>query len=207
MNYLQLCQRLVRETGIADSGPSSVSGQTGDMKRVVDWVNDSWVKIQSLRKNWYWMWAQNTLNLAEGSSTLTPALAFERIDFLRADGALLQEIDYDDFARAYPTLPSNRPSAYCILPNGTIQFNAVANKAYSVTYDYFKSPTYFVNGTDTPAIPERYRMLIVWDSLRQYAQFDDAPELERKAVLNWDDMLADLERDQLPAIEVPGAIG
>ena len=41
MNFLDLCQRLVRETGIADDGPATVTGQIGDFGRVVDWINDA----------------------------------------------------------------------------------------------------------------------------------------------------------------------
>ena len=56
MNYLQLCQRLVQETGIADSGPANTAGQVGDYGRITFWVNDAWLKIQSMRANWHWMW-------------------------------------------------------------------------------------------------------------------------------------------------------
>lgn len=31
MNFLDLCQRLVQETGIADDGPATVVGQITDM--------------------------------------------------------------------------------------------------------------------------------------------------------------------------------
>ena len=46
-------------------------------------------------------------------------------------------------------------------------------------------------------------MLIVYEALRSYAQFDEAPELERKAVGYFEEMLADLERDQLARISPP----
>lgn len=207
MNYLQLCQRLVRETGIADSGPASVSGLTGDFKRVADWINGSWLKIQSMRKNWFWMWAQNSLTLTEGSSTISPVDTFERIEYMRVEGNLVEEISYEEFAEAYSTLPENKPSAFCIRPDGVVAFNGIADQDYSVTYDYFAQPTFLSQNSDVPALPERYRMIIVWDSLRQYALFDDAPELERKAVLYYEEMLADLQRDQLPEILAPEAIG
>ena len=48
-------------------------------------------------------------------------------------------------------------------------------------------------------------MLIVYEALRCYAQFDEAPELEQRAFLYYEEMLADLERDQLARIVAPGS--
>ena len=49
-------------------------------------------------------------------------------------------------------------------------------------------------------------MLIVYEALRCYAQFDEAPELETRAFLYYEEMLADLERDQLARIAAPGSL-
>ena len=50
-------------------------------------------------------------------------------------------------------------------------------------------------------------MLIVYEALRCYAQFDEAPELEQRAFLYYEEMLADLERDQLARIVRAGSPG
>lgn len=203
MNYLQLCQRLIQESGIADSGPSSVTGQVGDMRRAINWISGSWLKIQSMRKDWYWMWGQTSTTLVGGDSTFTPSPALERIEFMRLDGNLIQQIDYLDYARVYFELPTAKPNAFTIRPDGKVAFNAVADKDYSINYDYYRSPTSLTANNDVPGLPDRYHMLLVWDSLVQYAQFDVAPELERKGVLNFEHMLADLHRDQLPELSAP----
>ena len=49
-------------------------------------------------------------------------------------------------------------------------------------------------------------MLIVYEALRCYAQFDEAPELEQRAFLYYEEMLADLERDQLARIVAPESL-
>jgi len=203
MNYLQLCQRLVQETGIADSGPATVTGQSGDMLRVVNWINDSWVKIQSMRPDWSWMWAQGSAVLAEGSDSITLPATVERLSLVHINNGVLNPITFADYSRAYLTTSAGKPNLYSIRPNGDVAFNATADADYTVYYDYYKAPAYFTGGTDAPTLPTRYHMLIVYNALRQYAQFDVAPELEAKAVLNFEDMLADLSRDQQPHVLLP----
>ena len=46
MTFLQLVQRTRQECGIAGDGPTTVVGQTKSMKRLVDWVSQSYVEIQ-----------------------------------------------------------------------------------------------------------------------------------------------------------------
>lgn len=206
MNYLQLCQRLVRETGIADSGPTGVSGQTGDMKRIVDWVNDSWVKVQSLRPDWNWMWSQTSATLSSGTHTITLPSDVESIQGVRVDGDVLQEISYDTYSKYYYERSTAKPNIYCVRPDGVVAFNTNADQDYTITFDYYKVPQYFTTNTDVPGLPSRYHMLIVYDALRQYAQFDEAQELERKAFNNFEDMLADLSRDQMTECLPPGCL-
>jgi len=203
MNYLQLCQRLVIETGIADSGPAAVTGQVGDMKRVVDWVNDSWLKIQSLRPDWKWMWSQTSTTLSSGTNTITLAADVESIEGVRVDGDLIKRIPYETYAKYYYDRDSSKPILYCIRPDGVVAFNTDADSNYTVTFDYYKVPEAFSAGTSVPGLASRYHMLIVYDALRQYAQFDEAQELERKAFNNYEDMLADLSRDQLDECKAP----
>jgi len=50
MNYLQLCQDTVRESGTisGDATPSTVTGQSGRLLKVVTWVAKAWQQIQNL---------------------------------------------------------------------------------------------------------------------------------------------------------------
>ena len=79
MNFLDLCQRLVQETGIADEGPATVTGQTGDMGRIVNWINDAWLKIQSIRADWNWAWSTGTSTLTAATNTVTLPATVETI--------------------------------------------------------------------------------------------------------------------------------
>ena len=203
MNYLELCQRLVRETGIADSGPTSVVGQTGDYRRITDWVNDAWLQIQSMRKDWAWMWATGTSTLTANTSLVTLPSDAEEIERVSLGQAYIQRLTYDELADAYREITAGQPSAFAIRPDGKLAFNAKPESNLTVTYEYYKVPTSMVTNIDFPGMPSRYHMLIVYSALREYALFDVAPEIEKKAVVAYEMMLADLERDQLPKIHTP----
>ena len=206
MNFLDLCQRLVRETGIADDGPATVTGQTGDMGRIVNWINDAWLKIQSIRADWNWAWSTGTSTLTAATNTVTLPATVETIKRVSIGQGFLQALDYNDFADNYRVIQDGDPSVYSIKPDGTLCFSSKPTENKTVSYESYATPVALVNNTDVPAMPERYHILIVYEALRCYAQFDEAPELEKRAFLYYEEMLADLERDQLARIGAPEAL-
>lgn len=206
MNFLDLCQRLVQETGIADEGPATVTGQTGDMGRIVNWTNDAWLKIQSIRADWNWAWSTGTSTLTAATNTVTLPATVETIKRVSIGQGFLQALDYNDFADNYRVIQNGDPSVYSIKPDGTLCFSSKPTENKTVSYELYATPVALVNNTDVPAMPERYHILIVYEALRCYAQFDEAPELEKRAFLYYEEMLADLERDQLARIGAPEAL-
>ena len=70
MDFLSICQRVVLESGISDTGPSSVEGQAGDMLRFVGWVNDAWIELQSKRNQWKWLNKSGSVEVAIGQQKL-----------------------------------------------------------------------------------------------------------------------------------------
>ncbi|MAG09804.1 MAG: hypothetical protein CL494_05270 [Actinobacteria bacterium] len=206
MNFLDLCQRLVQETGIADEGPATVTGQTGDMGRIVNWINDAWLKIQSIRADWNWAWSTGTSTLTAATNTVTLPATVETIKRVSIGQGFLQALDYNDFADNYRVIQDGDPSVYSIKPDGTLCFSSKPTENKTVSYESYATPVALVNNTDVPAMPERYHILIVYEALRCYAQFDEAPELEKRAFLYYEEMLADLERDQLARIGAPEAL-
>lgn len=206
MNFLDLCQRLVQESGISDDGPATVTGQTGDFGRMVNWINDAWLKIQSTRGDWNWAWSTGSSTLTANTNTVTLPATVETIKRVSLGEGYLQSEDYNDFANAYRLIQGGDPSVWTVKPDGTLCFNAKPTENKTVTYESYAVPSKLVNGTDVPAMPERYHMMIVYEALRCYAQFDEAPELEKRAYLYYEEMLADLERDQLARIVAPEAL-
>lgn len=197
MNFLQLCQRLRQETGISDSGPSNVTSQTGDMKRLVDWVQDSWMRIQTLHRDWQFMWFEDSLT-DTGSEVARPDAVGEFI-YLSIGGRILQKVHHLDLAL------SDTVTSYAELPNKRIRFNKALDGAV-VNYEAYRKPRYFQEGIEAPSMPERFHMIIVWRALLDYAIFDEAPELTQKGRLHYEQLLAELNQDQLPEFQVTGPL-
>lgn len=56
MNYLELCQALIRECGISGlSSFSTVAGATGEAARVTSWITEAWNEIQTQHEDWEFM--------------------------------------------------------------------------------------------------------------------------------------------------------
>lgn len=84
--YLQLCQALKRECGIAGptATPATVVGQTGVLEKVVNWVDASHRDIQLKSATWRWMRKPFTLATVPG----TDAYAYGTCTDVEATGAI-----------------------------------------------------------------------------------------------------------------------
>ena len=69
MDFLSLCQRMRQECGISGSGPTTVVGQSGNLQRIVDWVNTAWIDIQTTNQDWGWMRASASFTTVSGQAT------------------------------------------------------------------------------------------------------------------------------------------
>ena len=79
MNYLQLATRLRQEAQMSGTGPVTVLNQVGQMKLVVDWVNQAYEAIQNLHDDW---------------------------DYLRTDFSFNTIADVQDYSEAAINLPN-----------------------------------------------------------------------------------------------------
>ena len=75
MNFLQLVQSLRQECGVSGSGPSSTVSQSGEAKRLVDWINAAWLEIQGLHDTWFFMRSTFSFQTVAGTGDYTPTAA------------------------------------------------------------------------------------------------------------------------------------
>lgn len=66
MNFLQLVQRLRTETKASGTTVTTTVGQVGEYARLVNWINDAWLDIQSDQVDWGWMRANVTFPTVTG---------------------------------------------------------------------------------------------------------------------------------------------
>ena len=211
-NYLELCQKARRLAGMPGSGPSSVSGQTGQYQRLVDWVADADEWICGLWQNWRFLWVDNhtfSLSIGVREYSGSPYVPSNLRVWIPESFALnpasenyvrLKNMPYDEWRETlkWGTFSNSQPSSVTIKPDNSLAFDSPANAADTFQAEYWKSPTRMTNGTDTPNVPEAYEMAIIYRVKMWYAEFEDAAEVYQSAVQDYAIWISRLEAEYLP---------
>lgn len=194
MNYLALCQDTVRESGTisGDATPSAVTGQSGRLLKVVNWVAKAWTEIQNLHDDWLWMRAEFSATTTAGAPRYTSS-SFSLTRFSRfitephgvtiyktatgvSDEGELRFIDWQTWRATYGrgTQVNNRPRDYTISPAGEFCVGPVPDDTYTLRGEYQKSAQVLAANTDIPELPDTsLHSVIVWKALMLLAQFDE----------------------------------
>lgn len=127
------------------------------------------------------------------------------------DETFLDMIPYDTWRNAYMLgamrTVQTRPVAVAIGPNKSVCLGPPSNGQYTVTADFFFSPSAMTGDSSEPVgLPKQFQMLIVYDAMRMYAGYEAAPEVMSRGDLGWTKMLAQLESTNMPRVEFEGAL-
>lgn len=236
MDFLTLCQRVASESGtISGNKPISVAGQTDRLAKVVRWTNDAWRQIQNAHATWLWMqaefygstvahqqrYAATSFNDFETSAAITRfgdwvysnrgvdsgVSLYDPSVGVADEGALLFR-DWDWFYknRLRGTQNEGKPSEFTIAPNGKMAFAYIPDKVYTVRGRYRKSPQSLTDNDDTPEMPERFHDVIVDIALILLGTHDEAPAQIPLWRMRTSEKFCNLERDQLPRINLAGPL-
>lgn len=207
--FLELCQLTREKCGISGNGPAAVTGQTGEMGRIVNWVQEAWLDVQRMRTNWWWMRADFSFATVASQQAYTPTdasltdLSQWHMSTLRAyrtsdgvnDEQFLTEWSYPVFRDTYQygLQAPGRPVVVSIRPRDrALLLGSTPDGIYTVVGEYQRAARPFVLSTDVPGIPEEFHMIIVYGAMRKYAFFENAPEVAADANMHYN-----LLRDQL----------
>lgn len=221
MNFLQLCQDLVKELGLAGgTGPSSVTGQRGELANVVRWIRDSTLWIDNEWKTWKYLrcdysgviqvnsreptppntptgvlvrkWDRDSIVINSGSTNAKP-LQFE-------DWATFRKLRM--FGSAY--LAVDEPAVFTIKQDGytpKLILYPLANATYPISGEFWRRPPTLELDTDVPLMPEEYHRLIVATAAIKYGNREDAPEIIAGMEAEHSSILRQLKADQLEGFE------
>lgn len=224
MNFIQLAQRLRLECGVSGTGPVTVLGQSGEMERLVEWVRTADYELQLEHPDFDWMRTTVQFNTVAGQPTYTLTdIAITnhgkwKMDSFRSyetaigtnSELFLGNIGYDQWRDQYQYNAlrnvSNRPIAIAQAPDKSLCLGPKPDKIYTVVGEYWKTPTSMVADTDTPALPERYHMAIVYRAMMDYGAYETAPEVLQRGDLKYKEMLRRIEADQIPRVVLAGAL-
>jgi hypothetical protein len=225
MNKIQLAQRLRQECGVSGTGPISTLNQTGEMKRLVDWIDQSHLEIQEKRPNWNWMVQPFSFQTVVAQYEYTPTeagiattFANWKMDsmrtFLTSSGVgteqFLSPMAYRDY-RDYYLFSTRRtslaqPLQVSVAPNKNLLLGSPPVDVYTCHGEYYTLPYEMTADTDIPNIPARFHMIIVYRAMMDYGMYEAAPEVVQRGQAGYDLMMKKLEDDQLMDIDLAGPI-
>lgn len=209
MTFLELCQTVRQEVGVSGTGPSTVVTQEGQLKAIIDFVAESDHQIQGLWKDWSFLWAQYSSTLSTG--TEAPALTKPTdlgtwdmrsffLDYTSDDWTNLSPLEYVGFrsSQRQGTQTNATPTYVVVKPDESLIVYPRPDKAYTITADYWKSPTRMTANADVSVIPTMYHRIIVSRAKTMWAEREEAPEILLAASAEYQDILDKLEARSLP---------
>jgi len=99
------------------------------------------------------------------------------------------------------TVTDAKPSTFAVRPNdNAIVFGAAPDAVYTVRGDYRRAAPALALDADTPLFPERFHRAIVCLAVKKYATFAELAGRYAAADAEYNGLMGDLERDQLPAL-------
>ena len=207
MNFLQIAQLVRQECGIGGSGtPASVVDQTGEMKRVIDWVIQADLYVQALNQDWKFLWKEFSIPTVIGQAAYSKPSDFDEwdkmsfwLDYTTDDNTPLNYVDYLEWRqRLRAGVKENEPPTRIVIkPDDSLVLDSPPDKIYTLTADYYRKPIALAANDDEPPYPSRYHRIIVARAKRMYAVYEDAPEILTDAEDEYKNLLMRLESSQI----------
>lgn len=206
MDYLALCQRLRERAGMSGSGPASVVGQTGEMARVVDWVRQAWLDLQSVRSDWGPLWRPVELAVDTGQAVLEPPGDWRAPvpGRFRFNGRPLVWVERSALTAA-PAGPG-MPVAISGRPDQRIEIAPAPAAPGVLSGEYYAIPQRLENSEDKPWLAEHLQDAIVYQALMFYAVYEDAPELYQDAQFKVQQYLQRMTNELVADFHLAGAL-
>ena len=205
MNFLQLARQLRQETGTQGTGPTTVVGQSGDYKRIVDWVNLAYIEICNKWLDWKFLWDETTLDLVAGTRDyVAPAgVAIVNEDAVYIGTRKLDPIPYEHYRESRSDFDgqTGEPADFTILPNGKLRFFPTPGTSAVVSLEVQRFGQRLVTDADQSLIPGNYLDTVLWRGKMFWAEHEEAPEQYQQALANFNQAMLRLEAAQLPSRE------
>lgn len=206
MTFLELCQRLRQEAGVAGTGPVSVSSQTGEMARLVSWIRYAWTDLQSSRTDWRPLWRQLSEAVASGEDSLSAPSSLGRVlpDRFRFDGSPLQWVHW----RHFPDKKQDdgAPRLITQRPDGVLVLSPAPSAGGTLTGEYYEAPQVLEVDNDEPWLPEYMQSAIIYQALIYYATYEDAPEIYQDAMAKVDQVKQRMVSELVDGVDLTGPL-
>lgn len=192
--FLELGQDLIQEAGIAGN-LVSVTGNIGELNRVVRWILRAYKDIQRRNAQWEFLRRDLSFPTIADVSTYTAASANVasfgewRPTSFRVYSAAIgiydeQQLVYvpwntfrDTFLVGAQRDMRSRPTHITQRPDQSLQVWPLPDGVYQIIGEYYLAPQSMAANADVPIFPAKFHDAITWRALMYYAQSEAAPEL------------------------------
>lgn len=226
MTYLQLCNRMRQKSGISGGDLATCQNQTGEMGRVVSWIDEAYSAVQMIHENWDWMRKTVSFTTTDGKSSYTPAecgvndLGVWKQDSFRtyitttgvASEVFLSTLPYDNYRDTYlygnMRNTKGRPISVAVGPSDlSLNLGLTPDSVgYTVVGEYFHEPKHLVNDADTPSFPSKYHMIVVYRAMMYYGMYEAATEVYQEGLSAYNELVRKLNNDQLQDVTLGNAL-
>lgn len=225
MTFLELVQRFREEAGISGTGPTTVIGQAGQMKMCVNWILRAYQDIQNLHaRQWNFLRQEFSFNTIYNTQNYTPAAVTlpelsTWVDdsfrfYLTSTGYQSEQWLYytpwrafrEDYMFGAIRTQIGVPMYFTIKPDKSLSLWQIPDAIYTIVGEYYMRAQTMTANADEPIIPEEYQMIIVYRAMMMYAAKVAAPEIYANGKNEYDKLLSELETNELPEIEMAGAL-
>ena len=203
--FFDLCEQLVEDAGISGAF-TSVVNQTGEHRRVVNWVIRATTSVEGKWFDWDFLHTFLSFNTVIGISDYPAPADHNLWDNARTCKIPSQQtvLDYTMWTRKKidPTLPmAGDPWEYTVLPDKALRLYNTPTDIQEITIEYWKRPTILIDNLDEPSIPVQFRDIIVAQALLYYANYESADEVKTQAIEQLADRMRQLESHSAPSMQ------
>ena len=218
MNLLQLTNQTRVECGVSGPTLSSVQNLTGESARILAWVQQAWIDVQTSKEDWLflretfefntvasqWEYTAANAGLTDFGNWKRDSFRASSVNNLYRDEQLLNYMDWTTYRNLYRYANMRntlaRPVVVSITPNKDLAFGSTPDQIYTINGEYYTQPVSLTADTDIPGIPARFHMIIVYRAMMYYAGYESAAEVLARGDFEYRRLYSRMEIDQLPTI-------
>lgn len=206
MTFLEIAQKVARESGITTNGPTSVIGQQGSIGKVIYWVLDAVLDVINESEFFSFMWAQVTSTTVIGQDKYTladlGAADLKSMDVMKTGENILYSVPWETWKtinRNYSRAPQ-APYEYTITPDRQVILFPTPNEELTITLDYYRKAVLPVESTDELIIPVDCQQIVVQKALMYYSVHEDDVGRYQQTQVEYEKWLGLLVRDYTPTV-------
>lgn len=224
MNYLALANRLRAESSISGTSITTVTNQSGEYKKLIDWLNMAYIDIQNMHVDWHFLRKDFEFNTIDGVQNYSKtgiglndygewslnSMRCYLTEMGVANEQHLRCVEWDDFRDEYlfGSMRSQIGTPYYVTqkPDNSLMFFPIPNDIYTINGEYFRKPHELIVDTDEPLFPDKFHMVIVYRALMMFAIDANAQELFAIGDREARRLIAKMEQVLLPHPVFSGAL-